>query len=167
MRSLESSSPETLRRALGVTAALAVAVSAIACSSAAAPTTTEPPTRFPIQVTGAWVRPPTVPGGPAAAYFTIKNESGAADALVAVSSSVADSVDIHETKTDSGGMTGMHPVGRVEVPAGGTVTFQPGGYHLMLMGMHDGALSTGATIVLQLEFEHAGTYPVEAEVKQG
>jgi copper(I)-binding protein len=122
--------------------------------------------RSPLQVTGAWVRPPTAPGSPAAAYFTVTNEATEADALVAVSSAVAESVEIHETTMESG-MIGMHPVERLEIPAGGSVTLEPGGYHLMLMGIADGALIAGTTIVLDLEFERAGTIPVEVEVPQG
>ena len=29
----------------------------------------------------------------------------------------------------------MHPIARVDIPAGGSVAFKPGGYHLMLMGL--------------------------------
>jgi hypothetical protein len=157
-----------LRRGGGLSflAVLLLAAGLGGCSVGVSPST-EPPVRSPIQVTGAWVRPPTAPGSPAAAYFTITNEAGETDALVGVSSSVAESIDIHETTMDSGGMTGMHPVERLEIPAGGSVTLEPGGYHLMLMGIPDGALIAGTTIVLDLEFERAGTIPVEVEVPQG
>jgi copper(I)-binding protein len=30
----------------------------------------------------------------------------------------------------------MHPVSRLPIPAHGSVTLKPGGYHLMLLGLH-------------------------------
>ena len=82
------------------------------------------------------------------------------------SSPVADTVEMHETAMDSSGMTGMDPMASVTVAAGATVTFQPGGMHLMLTGLH-GALQVGDTVELNLAFEHAGTVTVRAEVRQG
>jgi copper(I)-binding protein len=102
---------------------------------------------------------------PAAGYLTIVSSSDQPDALVSASSPVAGSVEIHESTTDAGGMMGMHPVDRIEVPAGGTVTLQPGGFHLMLMGLTQ-QLELGSTVELDLVFERAGTVVVQADVKQ-
>jgi copper(I)-binding protein len=75
------------------------------------------------------------------------------------------SCEIHETSMDSSGMAGMHPIERLEIPAGGTVTLEPGGYHLMLMDAE--AMTVGSTVELRLEFEGAGTVVVQAEVRGG
>jgi copper(I)-binding protein len=103
---------------------------------------------------------------PGAGYMTIASSSGQADALISASSPAAGSVEIHETTTDGSGMMGMHPVDRIEVPAGGTVTLEPGGYHLMLMGLTQ-TLEVGSTVELDLVFERAGKVVVQADVKQG
>jgi hypothetical protein len=103
---------------------------------------------------------------PAAGYLVITNASAQADALLRVTSPAATSVELHETMTDSSGMTGMHPVERLEVAAGATVKLEPGGYHLMLMGLGD-AVKVGDTIELDLVFEHAGTVAVQAQVRAG
>jgi len=63
-------------------------------------------------------------------------------------------------------MTGMHPIDRLEIPPGGTVSLEPGGYHLMLMGV-GAELKVGGKIELRLEFEKAGTVVVQAEVRGG
>jgi len=63
-------------------------------------------------------------------------------------------------------MMGMHPVARLEVPAGGSVRLKPGSYHLMLMGL-TGDLVAGKTIQLDLVFERAGKVVVAAEIRQG
>jgi copper(I)-binding protein len=54
----------------------------------------------------------------------------------------------------------------LEVPAGGTVTLAPGGYHLMIMGLTK-TLEVGGKLELDLVFEHAGKVVVQAEVRQG
>jgi hypothetical protein len=133
---------------------VAVAVAVAACSSGAAPS-----------VSGAWARPAAA-AGVSAAYFTITAPSGAADALLSATSPVADMVEIHETATDGTGMTSMDAVARVDVPAGSSVEFKPGGRHLMLMGLTS-TLAPGSTIELDLVFEHAGKVVVQAEIRQG
>ena len=66
--------------------------------------------------------------------------------------------------TGSGAMMGMVPVDRVDIPAGGSVEFKPGSYHLMIMEL-TGALTVGQTVDLTLVFEKAGTITVKAEVR--
>ena len=162
MRSLVCFSPEYSRRVLRVAAALVLALSAGACTSAAAPSAS---TGVAPAVSGAWVRPPQGMDRPAAGYLLITGGS-TADALLSVSSPVAGSVEMHETTTDASGMTGMHPVSRIEVPAGAAVSLQPGGYHLMFMGV-SGKIEVGGKVQIDLTFEKAGKISVQAEVKQG
>jgi copper(I)-binding protein len=119
-----------------------------------------------IAVSDAWVRAPTGAGALTAAYFTISNSGGTADALLSVSSPAATMAMIHQTTTDSSGMSSMHPVSRVEIPAGGTVRFEPGGYHVMLEGL-PADTAVGATIELDLTFEGAGKVTVTATVRSG
>jgi copper(I)-binding protein len=117
-------------------------------------------------ISAAWARPAMGTDQPAAAYFVITNAAGQADALLSASSPAASSVELHQTLTDASGMTGMHPVARLDVPAGGRVTLEPGGYHLMIMGLSK-PLEVGTSLELDLVFEHAGQVVVQAEVKQG
>ncbi len=63
-------------------------------------------------------------------------------------------------------MTGMHPIASLEVPAGATVALEPGGHHLMIMGLTK-ALAVGDKLELDLHFQNAGEVVVEAEVKAG
>ena len=51
----------------------------------------------------------------------------------------------------------------LEIPAGGSVQFKPGGYHIMLMGLK-APLKKGDMIMLQLKFEHAGLVDAMANV---
>lgn len=117
-------------------------------------------------VSDAWVRPPLGTDRPAAGYLTITNPGGNADALVGVSSPIASSVEIHETMADASGMMGMQPIDRIDIEAAGTVKLEPGGYHLMLMGVTQ-MPAVGETVELRLTFERAGEVVIQAEVKAG
>ena len=75
-------------------------------------------------------------------------------------------VTLHETSTDAGGMTGMHPVPSVTIKAGETLRLEPGGYHLMLEQLTQ-ALDAGSTVGLVLTFQDGATLDVTAEVRAG
>jgi len=139
---------------LAAVAAVAVTVLLAGCSGASSSLTT----------TNAWARPGAT-GGDSAAYLTITNTGTAPDTLVSASSPAAGSVELHESATDATGMTGMHRIDGVEIPAGGSVTLEPGAKHLMVMGLTTD-LTTGGTLDLDLVFKNAGTVKVKAEVKQ-
>ncbi len=86
-----------------------------------------------VSASQAWVRAAPA-GGTSAAYVTITNGTLSDDALVGASTPAAGSATLHLTST-ADGMVGMHPVDLVAVPAGKTVTLEPGGYHVMLMDL--------------------------------
>lgn len=100
-------------------------------------------------VTAAWSRPAAA-GTTGAGFLTLTNPGGPADALVAVDSPWAKQVQIHESSM-SGGVARMQEVGRVAVPADGHVTFAPGGYHLMFLGLAR-ALKMGDALPATLTF---------------
>lgn len=115
-----------------------------------------------ISVSGAFARATVGAAETGAAYVTISNHGSADDALVGASSSASASVELHEMNM-SGGMMRMRAIPRVAIPAGATVSFSPGGNHLMLIGLN-GPLKAGSKISLTLEFEHARAITVQADV---
>jgi len=98
-----------------------------------------------------------------AVYLTISNHQREADALVSATTDIATAVELHETIEKDGKMV-MQPRPQFDVPAGGTLTMKPGGYHLMLLGLKQ-ALQPGDTVKVTLTFRTAGHMPVEAAVK--
>jgi copper(I)-binding protein len=116
-------------------------------------------------VSGAWVRASSGADQPSAGYMTIVNNTGRPQKLIGVYSPLAASVEMHRTSTDSMGMTQMAPVGEINVPAGGTVTLEPGGFHLMLMGLKSSLPAGSPAVPLTLTFEPAGNVDVEADVR--
>jgi copper(I)-binding protein len=94
----------------------------------------------------------------------VENTGTEGDRLVAASSDAAGVVQVHETTMADGTAT-MAEVEGVDVPAGGSVTFEPGGYHVMLMEIPE-ALEVGSSIDVTLSFEGAGDVEVTAEIRE-
>ena len=115
-----------------------------------------------LEVTGAWIR--HLPAGvPAGGFFTIHNPGKRAVALVGASSPAYGTVMMHRT-IEEGGVAKMVAVKRVEVPAGGTLAFRPGGYHLMLMHPKRD-IPVGAKIPVTLEFSNGRKLTVHFDVR--
>lgn len=115
-----------------------------------------------IRVEDAWVRI-TLDRG--AAYMVIVNEGQVADVLVGAESPVAGSLSLHKTVMKEGGVVGMEPVSRLEVPAGARVELKPLSLHLMMTEVQ-GNLVPGQKVLITLQFEKFGQVEVEAEVRQ-
>lgn len=108
---------------------------------------------------------PTVPSQRAgAAYLTIENDGKTTDKLIAISSPIAKSVEMHTMKMD-GNVMKMREVQDVEVKPASKVDMTPGhGYHLMLMGLNK-PLKVGDTFPMTLTFEKAGKTEVSVPVQ--
>jgi copper(I)-binding protein len=131
-----------------------------ACTSGASPSTGT------IRAEDPWARPSMGMERAGAVYMVLVNESGAADALVSATSSAAAKVELHETTAGSGGMMEMHPVDRIDLPAGEQVALEPGGLHVMLIDLTE-ELTVGDTVELTLTFEHAAPITISAPVREG
>jgi copper(I)-binding protein len=76
-----------------------------------------------------------------------------------------DSTDSMDS-TDSGtGMMGMKEVDQIDIPAGETVTLEPGGYHIMLIDLAK-PIESGDTVPVTLDFEKAGKIEVDATARE-
>ncbi len=115
-----------------------------------------------ITVSSVWAR--ATPGGAktGAVYLTVENKGAAEDKLVGASTPVADKAQLHSMTMDNGVMK-MRPLAALAVAPGGTATLEPGGNHMMLMGLHE-PLKQGDSFPLTLEFEKAGTVEVQVIV---
>lgn len=151
-----------MRRPHGRALVLAGAIAAIGLPLSAHAQQSQTQDASGISVVEPWSRA-TPPGSKiGVGYLTIHNTSDSADQLTGAASPVANRVEMH-TMSMTNGVMKMRPVKAVEVPAGGSVTFGPGGYHLMLMGLKH-PLKTGETVPITLKFAHAGKLSVDAQV---
>lgn len=102
-----------------------------------------------IFVDKGYVRLAAVPGQPSVAYFTLHGGTDATT-LLSVTSPTTIKTELHESMTN-GAMSSMKPVGDIALPAGGVVTFQPGGKHVMLFDVNQ-SVKPGTTMPLVFTF---------------
>ncbi len=133
---------------------VAVAVIVAFSSFVSAPTHAHEVKHGSITLDHIWARATVGTVRPGIVYMTIINTGKTYDALIGVKTARARQVHIHRTVRE-GGVMRMVPVERLPVPAGGRAVLQPGGTHLMLMGMK-APLELGDTFDVTLIFEKAG-----------
>jgi copper(I)-binding protein len=116
-----------------------------------------------LEIDSPWARatPPSAPAG--GGFLKITNTGTAPDRLVSASSPAAEMVQVHEMKMDGSVMRMREVEKGLEIPAGGTVTLAPGGFHLMMMGLK-GPLKQGTNVPVTLVFEKAGKIEIELSV---
>lgn len=107
----------------------------------------------------------TAPGSTNGAVFlTLNNPQSTPDFLSAAKSDVASSVEIHQTSADpQTGAMQMRATSGVDVGAGQSVTLNPDGYHIMLLGLTS-PLTEGQTFNVTLTFRNAGDVVVPVTV---
>ncbi|MGX9964472.1 copper chaperone PCu(A)C [Roseomonas sp. F4] len=115
-----------------------------------------------IQAEAGWSRAAGA-GRVGAGFLTLRNSGAAADRLVSARADIARVVELH-THLHEGGVMRMRPVEAIELPAGETVTLQPGGLHLMLIDLKQ-PLNQGERVPVTLVFERAGEVQVQLAVQ--
>jgi copper(I)-binding protein len=111
---------------------------------------------------GRLVLPP-VKANPGAVYFDLANNGGADTAIASAFVDGAESAMLHST-TESGGTMSMEHVDSVPVAKGATVSFAPGGNHVMAMGLSD-TLTPGTSAEVTLTFSNGDKVSFPAEVR--
>ncbi len=101
-----------------------------------------------------------------AAYMTITNNADEDDVLTGVTCADAREVQIHETTMNGDVMQMRELADGLAIPAGETVTLEPGGFHMMLLGADDN-LEPGQTVDLVLTFASGKEITVTADVRTG
>ncbi|MEQ1930531.1 MAG: copper chaperone PCu(A)C [Parvularculaceae bacterium] len=116
-----------------------------------------------VTVKDVWLRPATAGQPTSALYALVCNRTGSADALIAVRTDAASAVELHATQRQPDGAVSMSKLERIDVPAGGAAALEPGGAHVMLIGLA-AALEEGSTRDVVFEFENARAVAAVASV---
>ncbi|MFA7429661.1 MAG: copper chaperone PCu(A)C [Rhodospirillaceae bacterium] len=116
-----------------------------------------------LTVSEAWSRASAGKARAGAGFMQISNSGAADDRLVAAASAVSDVTELH-THILEGTVMRMRQVEAIDVPAGQTVTLQPGGLHVMFMALKE-PLAEGQTFDVMLTFEKAGAVTVPVTVR--
>ena len=117
-----------------------------------------------IQIRHPWSRA-TPPGAKVGvAYMEIRNSGERPDRLLAISTGLAQRVEMHVTERE-GEVMKMRQVKSFEIPARESYALRPGGPHLMLVDLAQ-PLKKGERFTMTLRFERAGEMPIELEVQE-
>ena len=98
-----------------------------------------------------------------AAFMTIHNHSSESDLLIAVTSTVAQKVELHTHKEVEGVMKMIKLEDGISIPSMGHHALKRGGDHFMFMGLTQ-SLQHGDEIAVTLIFERAGNLMLKIPV---
>ncbi|MDP4033596.1 MAG: copper chaperone PCu(A)C [Pseudorhodobacter sp.] len=112
-----------------------------------------------LQVIHAHIPAPAASAKSAAGYMAIANDGPEAERLIGVEVDFAHAM-LHTTIFSADGIASMTHIEAVEIPAGDAVVLEPGGIHVMLMGLTR-SLAVGDMLPATLIFEHAGPVAIE------
>lgn len=117
-----------------------------------------------IEVKNPWVReaPPGV--SVMAAYFSLHNHAATEKALVSASSPEFKRVEMHRTE-EQDGMAKMIAVHNLKIKGQGSLNFNPGGLHIMLINPKK-PLKAGDSISLTLYFTDESSVKISVPVKK-
>lgn len=111
-----------------------------------------------------WTRATAEGASVGVGYLTITNTGKEPDKLIGGTFEDAASVEIHEMKMDGDKMLMRQLKDGLEIQPGVSVKFNPGGYHLMFVGLKK-AIALGANIKGSLTFQKAGAIDISYKVE--
>jgi len=111
----------------------------------------------------AYVRatPPNLPNS--AVFMVLKNSSNENISVVKATSNVSKNVELH-THDMKDGVMKMYQVPKIDIPAKGETILKPGGFHVMLIGLHK-PLKVGEKVTFTLELSNGETKTITAPIK--
>ncbi len=150
-----------MRPALSLlSAAVLAAVALTGCGSsdsADSAATTPSPTAAAVAFDETWVK--AADTGMTAAFGVLSNSSAEDITLVSAASPSATMMELHEMAMTDSGMVMRPKEGGFVVPAGESLTLEPGGLHLMFMGL-TAPIKAGDEVPITLTFDDGSTLKV-------
>ena len=143
---------------------LAAVLAATVAIGATPPAQAEDVTVGTLKISAPWARATPKGASVGGGYMTITNTGTVPDRLIGGTTDIAKGFEVHEMKME-GGVMKMRPVaGGLEIKPGQTVTLDPSGYHVMLMGLKK-QLMQGEHFKATLQFAKAGKVDVDFVVE--
>ena len=131
----------------------AIALAAVAALTACSTNSSDSPTAGTgevVVITDAWVK--TADSGMTAAFAEFSNPTDKEVTIVAATSPASTMLELHETVGD----TMQQKEGGFVIPAGGSLTLEPGGNHIMFMDVPT-PIAAGDDVEVTLEFADGST----------
>lgn len=121
------------------------------------------PAASPITSSQAWARATAPRAVAGAVYLAIANGGAQEDRVVSATSPACERVELHRHERSEDGVLRMVAVESLALPPGATVTLQPGGDHLMLIGLK-APLAEGGRVAATLTLASGATLEIDAPV---
>jgi len=118
-----------------------------------------------LSISGVWARMSFGKAVNSAGFMIIDNGGKSDDRLVGASSKISKRTELHTHIMDGDVMRMRRVDGGIPVPKTGKAKLQPGGFHIMFIGLHK-ALKNGDTFPLTLKFERAGEVTVDVTARK-
>ncbi|SFM02605.1 copper chaperone PCu(A)C [Marinobacter zhejiangensis] len=120
-----------------------------------------------VTVDHPWARPtPAVAPVHGAVYFSVTNRREVPVVLDGASTPLTDHASIHQTRDVDGTLRMESVEGGLAIQPGESISFEPGGYHVMLMNM-EAPLTEGEKFPLTLTFQGGESILLDVWVEQG
>ena len=115
-----------------------------------------------IIVKDEWAR--VTPSGSGSVYMAIENDGDQDDNLTSAISDEAEMTMIHQTVREENIAKMIHVMGGIDLPKGKRIKLEPGGYHLMLMGIEKN-LTLNDRIRITLSFKNNENIEISPIIK--
>ncbi|MCC6270645.1 MAG: copper chaperone PCu(A)C [Microbacteriaceae bacterium] len=136
--------------------ALAVTLAITGCSTPVETEVEPKPAGETITIHDGWVK--AADQGMSAAFGELKNTGAQDITVVTATTDASTGVELHETvANDAGEMVMREKEGGFTIPAGTSLTLEPGGSHIMLMGLVN-PIKAGDEISFTVTFSDGSTY---------
>jgi copper(I)-binding protein len=116
-----------------------------------------------LTITEGWARESVGPARTGAAYLEVRNNGRAPVSVTGASSDTARVVELHQTIKD-GDVMRMRRVDSLDIAPGETIVLQPGGHHLMFMGLKE-PFRPGMSVGVTLSLSDGRTVAVDLPVR--
>ena len=115
-----------------------------------------------IVINEAWARASTPGAKNGVAYMSIKNYGSTTNALLSVTTPVADRAELHTHKNEAGVMK-MERINGISIAPHKTAVLRPGGDHIMLLGLEK-PLKSGSHFMMRLKFKNGSEKSINVMV---
>ena len=119
----------------------------------------------PLEISDAWARRSMSSTGNSVVYMKVSNPNDKQVTILGASAiEFANNVELHTSFTDEKGISRMTLINNIVVPARSTILLEPGGMHIMLLGLKK-KLILGDSMSLIIKVSGMKPIPIEATIR--
>lgn len=153
----------TIAPTFALAAAALLALTGCSPTSTDTPSLTDAPAGASVSMENGWVK--AAESGMSAAFGELENTGSSDVTVVSATTEASTSLELHETvENETGEMIMREKTGGFVIAAGDSLSLEPGGNHIMLMGLTE-PLRAGDEVTFTLTFSDDSTYEYTVPAK--